>query len=63
MCIIHKGIRGFRAVSPALNLGGKLIGLKSAIHYEIIHSTLAIIKTNTNMLSKLHILLLGIFIS
>ena len=27
MCIIHKGFRGFRAVSPASNLGGNLIGL------------------------------------
>ena len=36
MCIIHKGFRGFRAVSPASNLGGNLIGLKSATPYEII---------------------------
>lgn len=41
MCIIHKGFRGVRAVSPASNLGGKLIGLKPAIPYEIIHSPLA----------------------
>ncbi len=40
MCIIHKGFRGFRAVSPASILGGNLIGLKPAIPYEIIHSTL-----------------------
>ncbi len=39
MCIIHKGFRGFRAVSPASILGGNLIGLKPAIPYEIIHST------------------------
>jgi hypothetical protein len=37
MCIIHKGFRGFRAVSPALILGCKLIGLKPEIPYEIIH--------------------------
>jgi hypothetical protein len=41
MCIVHKGFRGFRAVSPASILGGKLIGLKSAIPYDTIHSTLA----------------------
>jgi hypothetical protein len=40
MCIIHKGFRGFRAISPASILGGKLIGLKSAIPCEIIHLTL-----------------------
>jgi len=40
MCIIHKGFKGFRALSPASILGGKLIGLKAAIPYEIIHSTL-----------------------
>ena len=28
MCIIHKGFRGFRAVSPASVLGGVLIDLK-----------------------------------
>ncbi len=27
MCIVHKGFRGFRAVSPAFILGGNLIGL------------------------------------
>lgn len=37
MCIIHKGFRGFRALSHASILGGNLIGLKSAIPYEIIH--------------------------
>ena len=36
MCIIHKGFRGFRAASPASNLGGNLIGLKPEIPYEII---------------------------
>ena len=40
MCIIHKGIRGFRAVSPASISGGNLIGLKYAIPYDTIHSTL-----------------------
>jgi len=37
MCIIHKGFRGFRALSPASILVCNLIGLKSAIPYEIIH--------------------------
>ncbi len=40
MCIVHKGFRGFRAVSPAANLGGILIGLSPAIPYDTIHSTL-----------------------
>ncbi len=44
MCIIHKGFKGFGALSPASIVGGNLIGLKSAIPYEIIHSTLAKIK-------------------
>ncbi len=43
MCIVHKGFRGFRAASPASNLGGVLIGLKSAIPYDTIHSTLCVI--------------------
>jgi len=43
MCIIHKGFRGFRAVSPASNLCGNMTGLKPAVPYEIIHSTLGII--------------------
>jgi len=43
MCIVHKGFRGFRAVSPASILGGNLTGLKSAIPYDTIHSTLAVI--------------------
>jgi len=42
MCIVHKGFRGFRAVSPALILGGNLIGSKPAIPYDTIHSTLAV---------------------
>lgn len=47
MCIVHKGFRGFRAVSPALNLGGNLIGLKPAIPYDTIHSPLCAIKADT----------------
>ncbi len=47
MCIIHKGFRGFRALSPASILGGNLIGLKHAIPYEIIHSTLAVMQMKT----------------
>jgi len=37
MCIVHKGFRGIRAVSPSLNLGGNLIGLKPAPPYDTIH--------------------------
>ncbi len=37
MCIVHKGFRGLRAVSSALNLGGNLIGLKPAIPCDTIH--------------------------
>jgi len=33
MCIVHKGFRGFRTVSPTSILGGNLIGLKPAIPY------------------------------
>lgn len=44
MCIVHKGFRGFRAVSPASILGGNLIALKPEIPYDTIHSTLALIK-------------------
>jgi hypothetical protein len=44
MCIIHKGFRGFQAVSPASNLVGNLIGLKPVIPYEIIHLTLEFIQ-------------------
>ena len=40
MRIIHKGFRGFRALSPASILGGNVIGMKLAIPYEIIHSPL-----------------------
>jgi len=41
MCIVHKGFRGFRAVSPASILGGNLIGLKPAFPYDTIHLPLA----------------------
>lgn len=44
MCIIHKGLRGFRALSPASILGGNLTGLKPEIPYEIIHSPLVAIQ-------------------
>jgi hypothetical protein len=42
MCIIHKGSRGFRAISLASMLGGKLIGLRPEIPYEIIHVTVIV---------------------
>jgi hypothetical protein len=42
MCIVHKGFRGFRAVSPASILAGNLISLKPAIPYDTIHSPLAV---------------------
>ena len=42
MCMIHKGLRGFRALSPASIFGGNLISLNPAIPYEIIHSTLCL---------------------
>jgi hypothetical protein len=41
MCIVHKGFRGFRAVSHASIFGCNLISLKPAIPYDTIHSTLA----------------------
>ncbi len=47
MCIIHKGFRGKRVLSPASILVGNLKGLNSAIPYEIIHSTLAVILNET----------------
>ncbi len=53
MCIIHKGFRGFRAASPASNLGGNLIGLKPAIPYEIIHSPLGFMQKRPNILKQL----------
>jgi hypothetical protein len=40
MCIVHKGFKGFRAVSPASILGGNLISLKPETPYDTIHSTL-----------------------
>jgi hypothetical protein len=46
MCMVHKGFRGFRAVSPASILGGNLIGLKAAIPYDTIRSTLCVINRN-----------------
>ena len=54
MCIIHKGFRSFQAFPPALISVGKLIGFRSAIPYEIIHSTLPFIaETNSNSIKKL----------
>lgn len=52
MCIVHKGFRGFRALSPASNLGGNWIGLKSAIPYGTIHSTLAATLKRDSRLDK-----------
>ena len=52
MCIIHKGFRGFRASSPASILGGKMIGLKPAIPYEIIHKTLGAILQKSDITSN-----------
>ncbi|BDD01439.1 hypothetical protein PEPS_37190 (plasmid) [Persicobacter psychrovividus] len=48
MCIVHKGFRGFRALSPALILGGNLIVLKPAIPYDTIHVTLWVIARNAH---------------
>jgi hypothetical protein len=45
MCVIHKGFRVFRAVSPASFFSGNLISLKPAIPYEIIHRTSDCAKT------------------
>jgi len=54
MCIEHKGFRGFRAASPASNMGGKLIGLKPAIPYDTIHLTLgAILSKHRELVSIL----------
>lgn len=39
MCIVHKGFTGFRAVSPALILGGNLTGFKPETPYDTIHAT------------------------
>ena len=48
MCIVHKGFRGFRTVSPASFFCGNLIGLKPAIPYDTIHLTLPnILKKDT----------------
>ena len=40
MCIVHKGFRGFRTASLASFFCDNLIGLKPAIPYDTIHSTL-----------------------
>jgi len=59
MCIVHKGFRGFQAVSHASILGGNLIDLKSAIPYDTIHSTLYGITTKImKQLLSLFLLLL-----
>lgn len=55
MCIIHKGFRGFRALSPASILLRNLKGLKPAIPYEIIHSTLATRLKKRSSLMKINI--------
>jgi hypothetical protein len=34
MCIIHKGFRGFRALSQASSLGGNLIPTRDELAYE-----------------------------
>jgi len=36
MCIVHKGFRGFRAVSPASVLGGNWTGMYPAIPNDFI---------------------------
>jgi hypothetical protein len=54
MCIVHKGFRGFRAVSPASILGGKLIALNFLIPYDTIHSPLyAMLKKPTAQIAHL----------
>jgi hypothetical protein len=60
MCIVHKGFRGFRAVSLASILGGNLIGLKPVIPYDTIHLTLPHI---LKKMQKLTIILLIILFS
>ena len=52
MCIIHKGFRGFQALSPASILGGNLIGLKDAIPYDFIPPTGVCIKTEISSITK-----------
>jgi len=52
MCIIHKGFRGFRALSLESFFGGNLIGLKPAIPYETIHETLGLIHYNALFFHK-----------
>ena len=63
MCIVHKGFRGFRALSPALILGGKLIGLKPAIPYDTIHSPLCLIFRKTEKMKKIIFLAILIFVA
>ena len=53
MCIVHKGFSGFRSASPASILGGNLIGLKPAIPYDTIHSTLWLIPHSPQNFSTL----------
>ena len=53
MCIVHKGFRGFQAVSPASILGGNLIGVKHAIPYDTIHPPLCSIETKTDLNNSL----------
>lgn len=55
MCIIHKGYRGKRALSPASNLVGNLISLNPAIPYEIIHSPLGSIYQRRVNLTKIEL--------
>jgi hypothetical protein len=45
---MYNGFIGFKAVSTVSILGGKLISLKYAIPYEIIHQTLATILKQFN---------------
>jgi len=53
MCIIHKGLSGFRVLSPASIFVGDLIGLKPGIPYEIIHEPLY-----TKLMKNIQVLIL-----
>lgn len=55
MCIVHKGFRGFRAVSPASILGGKLIGLKPVIPHDTIPSMLHNLNATGQLLLKMNL--------
>jgi len=55
MCIVHKGFRGFRAVSPASIFGGNLIGFKPAIPYDTIHLTLTIMQDRERYFKQIKI--------